>query len=74
MTKPYRADRIGVLNHTGGIWTPETFDNVEQAQAYIDDYQRRWGIDLSGHKPVPVRVMVSLIKSTPPAAQSEGGA
>lgn len=76
MTKPYRTNRIGILNHTGDIWTPETFETVDQAQAYIDGYQRRWGLglDLSKHKPVPVRVTVSLIKPTPPAAQSEGGA
>jgi hypothetical protein len=75
VTKPYRMQRIGILNHEGGIWTPETFDNVAQAQANIDRFQRHNPrMDLSRHKPVPVRVTVSLIKPTPPAAQSEGGA
>jgi DICT domain-containing protein len=64
MGKPYRIQRIGILNHVGGIWTPETFDSNEAAQAHIDRVQRRnptW--HLSKHKPAPVRVTLSIVKT-----------
>ena len=63
MTTPYRMQRIGILNHEGGIWTPETFDSNEAAQAYIDRTKRqnpKW--DLSNHRPAPVRVTLSVVK------------
>ncbi len=63
MGKPYRTQRTGILNHVGGIWTPETFDSNEAAQAYIDQAQRQnptW--HLSKHKPAPVRVTLSVVK------------
>jgi len=64
MSKPYRMERIGILNHIGDIWTPETFGSTEAAQAHIDRVQRQnptW--DLSKHKPAPVRVTLSVVKS-----------
>ena len=66
MAKPYRMQRIGILNHKGGIWTPETFDTVEGAQAYIDAYQRRNPrMDLSNHRPAPIRITLSVAKAKP---------
>lgn len=63
MAKPYRMQRIGILNHVGEIWTPETFDNEAAAMAYIANYTRRWpSMDLSNHRPVPVRVTVTALK------------
>ncbi|MEN5229032.1 hypothetical protein [Brevundimonas naejangsanensis] len=73
MAKPYRMKRIGILNHEGGIWTPETFGTKDAAQAYINNYQRQNpNMDLSRHRPATVRVTVSLIKSTTPS-DKEGG-
>ena len=66
MTKPYRMQRLGVVNHVGDVWSPETFDSVEGGQAYIDRAKRQnptW--DLSNHRVVPVRVTVSVVKPTP---------
>lgn len=64
MSRPYRMQRWGVLNHEGGIWTPETFGNRGAAQAYIDRSKRQnptW--DLSNHRPAVVRVTLSVVKS-----------
>jgi len=64
MSKPYRFPRIGILNHEGEVWSRETFDTTAGAQAYIDAYQRRNpGIDLSNHRPAPVRVTISVAAS-----------
>lgn len=71
MAKPYRMNRIGILNHEGGIWTPETFDSSEVAQAYIDAQQKRWpSMDLSRHRPALVSVTLSVAPSVAPT-QSE---
>lgn len=51
MSGPYRMQRLGIVNHVGGIWTPETFDSVEAGQAYIARAQRQnptW--DLTNHR------------------------
>ena len=60
--KPYRANwRYGIVNHLGGIWTPETFDTALTADRYIcaqASANPTW--KLSRHKVVPVRVTVSL--------------
>jgi len=63
VSAPYRRQRLGIVNHVGGLWTPETFDTVEAGQAYIAATMRRnptW--DLTNHKVVPVRVTVSVVK------------
>lgn len=65
--KPYRMQRLGILNHVGGVWTPETFDNRDAALAYIARAQKQnptW--DLSNHSVAPVRVTVTPVK--PPKA------
>lgn len=59
---PYRALRYGILNHLGGIWTPETFTSMEGAQAHLNDARRTWpdgGEGLRKHKVVAVRITVS---------------
>lgn len=61
--KPYRARRFGILNHLGGIWSPETFDTELAARSYINAQQLAnptW--KLGRHRVVPVRVTISEIK------------
>lgn len=70
--KHYAANRWGVLNHVGEIWTPETFDRKDQAQEYIDSYQRRTGVDLSRHRPVRVDVRVTLADVANPTREDKG--
>lgn len=58
-----RGERFGIMNHVRSIWTLETFDREEEAQAYLDgqreEWRRKgWG-DLSKHRVVRVRVTVS---------------
>lgn len=63
MAKPYRTRRFGILNHVGGIWTPETFDTELAARAYINAQQLAnptW--TLGRHRVVPIRVTISEIK------------
>lgn len=58
-SKSCRAGRFGILNHVGGVWSPETFDTAEKAQAYLDRERKGWGGDgLARHKVVPVRIIV----------------
>lgn len=61
----YRAKRFGILNHLGGIWTPETFSTPTGAQAHLEKARATWAEDrelLRAHKVVPVRVTVSEIR------------
>jgi len=65
--KPYRAVRYGVLNHTGGIWSPENFASEAQAQAYLDGQRRSptWAkIDLSRHRVAQLRLTLSFPLAT----------
>lgn len=65
--KPYRARRIGIVNPYGDIWTPDTFDNAEQARAYIAEFWRRQpDTDLSKFTTETVRVTVSRIAPRKP--------
>ena len=62
-TDPYTMDRYGIMNHVGGIWSPETFESIEGANAYIDKYQRENPrVKLDRHKVIPVRVTVEAIE------------
>lgn len=66
--EPYQDScRFGILNHVGGIWSSETFNTMERAQAYLDKQREEWpgGADgaLKNHKVIPVRVVVSAIPS-----------
>lgn len=54
----YRADRYGIQNHVGGIWTPETFQTPDQAQHYLDA-QRPHYKGIGRHKVIPVRVTIT---------------
>lgn len=60
--KPYRAERYGILNHTGGIWSPENFDTEAQAQAYLDGQKKGpWRhLDLSRHRVAKLRLTLSI--------------
>lgn len=63
--KRYCADRFGVLNHVGDIWSPETFETSDQAHKYLANQQAAnptWS--LNRHQVIPVRVIVSAIKPT----------
>jgi hypothetical protein len=75
MAKPYRMQRIGILNHMGEIWTPHTFDSAAEAQAHLDRYQRHNPkMDLSNHRPAPVRVTLSVPKKRSAPNLPETGA
>jgi len=53
-TQPYEHSGFVILNHVGTIWTPEVFDTPEEAQAYLDRYQRENPkMDLSKHLVIP---------------------
>ncbi len=53
-------NRFGVMNHLGGIWSPRTFDNAQEAMDYIRAENQSWpSMDLRKHKIVPVRVTVT---------------
>lgn len=72
MSVPYRMQRLGILNHQGEVWTPDTFDNVDAGQAYIARAQRQnptW--NLSNHTVAPVRVTITPIKK-PPTTPPDG--
>lgn len=63
--EPYVIRRIGILNHLGGIWTPETFDSTVAARKYIADYvARNPAADLSKHEPVHVEVTVRVVEAS----------
>lgn len=71
--KPYRAERWGILNHVGGIWSPENFDTEAQAQTYLEQQRKSqtWGrINLSRHRVAKLRLTLSIPPSalTPPPA------
>lgn len=79
--KPYRSNwRFGVVNHLGDIWSPETFNTAEQAEAYLTAAKCQnptW--DLRRHRIVPVKVTVSVSnrkdgssQNIPPQDQGEG--
>lgn len=56
-------DRFGIMNHLGGVWTPQTFDSEREAQAYLDQQRRIWpdgGEGLRRHKVVPVKAIVRV--------------
>jgi hypothetical protein len=62
--KPYRtADRIGILNPYGGIWTDTTFRTEAEAMAYVECFWRgnENAPNLSKFKPVKVRVTVTCL-------------
>lgn len=65
----YRAQRWGIINHVGTIWSPETFETREQAQAYLDaqkaDLWFRFKMDLSKHHVAKLRLTLSIPKDTP---------
>ena len=63
-------DRFGIINHLGDPWTPETFDNADQAQAYLDECRAGWPKPKAGepdplrrHKVSKMRVTVKRIIS-----------
>ncbi|MFG1429356.1 hypothetical protein [Roseixanthobacter glucoisosaccharinicivorans] len=58
--RPCKAERWGILNHVGDMWTPDTFETKDEAQRYIETYAKKFGIELSNHKPVRVIVVVSV--------------
>lgn len=59
----YRATgRYGILNHFGDLWTPLTFLTEPEARAYIQGYEDRHKTSLRKHKPVPVRVTVTVVQ------------
>lgn len=63
-TVTYRCHRrYGILNHLGGLWTPETFRTEQMAQGYLDAQRELWPSSNKGgldrHKIVPVRVTVT---------------
>lgn len=60
--KPYRAKRFGILNHVGGIWSPETFSTEAEAQQYLDKQRLVFSGGLPKHKVVPVRVTISIAR------------
>lgn len=59
-TPPYRANRYGIQNHLGDVWTPETFETPDRAQKYLDQQRKVYGGLTKKHKVVPVRVTVSI--------------
>lgn len=59
----YRVKRFGIMNHIGGLWTPEVFDKPELAKRHIESYElRHKGVSLRRHRVVPVRVTVTVIQ------------
>jgi hypothetical protein len=65
--KPYRTQsRYGILNPSGDIWSPETFDHAEAAKAYLkrfwSDFPKEYR-DVSRFKIVRVRVTVSAVNN-----------
>lgn len=67
--KPYRAERFGIMNHVGGIWSPENFETEAQAQAYLDEQRREmgrlYGMDLSKHHVAKMRLTLSVPQGAP---------
>jgi hypothetical protein len=60
---PYQMDRYGIANPWGDIWTPETFDTMDAARRYIDNYaEKNRKMDMSRHKVVRVAVTVRAIQ------------
>lgn len=56
--------RFGIMNHVGGIWTPNTFESAEGAQKYLDDERSHFPRNgLKNHKVVPVRVTITPLKA-----------
>jgi hypothetical protein len=53
--------RFGILNHLGGIWTPETFETEDGANGYLKAQASKFDGGLPKHKVVRVRVTVSVI-------------
>lgn len=52
---------FGILNAYGEPWTPRTFDNAKDADAYLSEKRKNWGSKgLDRHKVVPVRVTVRI--------------
>ena len=60
--------RFGIMNHVGSIWSPDSWDREEDAQAYLDaqrvECARKYGMDLSKHHVVRVRVTVTPLAPT----------
>ena len=54
--------RYGILNHIGGIWTPETFGTESEARRYLKSQTQTYG-DLSRHTVIPVRVTVTTLRA-----------
>lgn len=65
--KPYRRERLGIINPYGDIWTSETFDTEQAARKYIADFWRglQGEADIDQFKVVPVVVRVSALEPTP---------
>lgn len=57
---PYRADRFGIQNHFGEVWTPETFQTHGEAEKYLEKMRPVYGGLTKKHKVVPVRVAISI--------------
>lgn len=59
---PYRCKRYGILNPFGDVWTPETFDTMDEARQHVASF---WASkpdhDLSKYTIVPVRVTVATV-------------
>lgn len=62
-SRSHRANRFGIMNHVGSIWTHETFENVVEANAFLAAARAEWKLkgwgDLARHRVVPVRVTVT---------------
>lgn len=58
--RPYHANRYGIKNHCGEVWTSETFQTAEKAQRYLDKQRPLYGGLTPKHTVVPVRVTITL--------------
>lgn len=54
--KAVRAEAYGILNAYGEFWTFKTFDSPESAQQYINNWARKYNVNMDKHKIVPVTI------------------
>ena len=61
-----RGYRWGILNHLGGIWSPENFATEEEAVAYLEQQRAEWRAkgwgDLSKHRVATLKLMLTIPK------------
>jgi hypothetical protein len=81
--RPYTEIALGILGPYGNVWTPDTFETIEEARKHVADFWAGQPVeqDLSAFKIVPVEVTVTPIDGpiadcaspTPEADQDQSG-